>query len=506
MRMKHNKLHIALVLVALALSACNKDHYDVSTVQGVNAEGELLLPVASASFTMDEMMRRFEIDSMITFGEDGNMSYGYCYEHHGAVKGSDLLRFKDWNYEHHLSVENPLSGQWFGYLDTIVNTSQVITFEADHIYVMSAVMRSGRFEFELESNVANLGQVVVTSSDITDADGNDLHFVYSPAMGQTGFDLAGLHYRTNEANTLTLNYEFHINLNGMMEPEIELNARIAATDLAIKEMSGYVEAYESRNRIDTSFNLFPNNFSGSLEINNARIRISERNTFDLAARLVVDTAMMYGQGVPSYSILDPLPYVVDLPSQTDFSEVSNHSLHGTLNTAGGQVMASSLFMVNPLGGTELVTVDEANQIDVRVDVDIPFAFVIDHVGYIDTVNMRLSEIELPDMIERLDLELTFNSTLPIDMYGKFYIYNSQNQQITDTLIRDGRLIAASFDGHATTTTLSLEVTEDRIQDVMHSDRIIMEYLLDTETHDMVLNANQKLDLFVKARAKYKGTF
>ena len=120
--------------------------------------------------------------------------------------------------------------------------------------------------------------------------------------------------------------------------------------------------------------------------------------------------------------------------------------------------------------------------------------------------MRLSEIELPDMIERLDLELTFNSTLPIDMYGKFYMYNSQNQQITDTLIHDGRLIAASFDGHATTTTLSLEVTEDRIQDVMHSDRIIMEYLLDTETHDVVLNANQKLDLFVKARAKYKGTF
>jgi hypothetical protein len=84
------------------------------------------------------------------------------------------------------------------------------------------------------------------------------------------------------------------------------------------------------------------------------------------------------------------------------------------------------------------------------------------------------------------------------------MYNSETEMITDTLLSDSRLIQASFDGHPTTTTVSVDITEARVEHVLHSDRIIMVYELDTDAHDVKLNANQKLDLFTKAKVKYNG--
>ena len=50
--MKYNKLFVFLFFLAMLFSACKKDHYELSNVHGVNAEGEMLLPIGSASFTV----------------------------------------------------------------------------------------------------------------------------------------------------------------------------------------------------------------------------------------------------------------------------------------------------------------------------------------------------------------------------------------------------------------------------------------------------------------------
>lgn len=500
--MKFNRFLLVLALLPLAFSSCKKDHYDVSHVNGVNAEGELLLPLATASYTMLDMMQRFQIDSLINFTEDGDMSFSYFYDHPGVVSGSELLRFKDWEYVEHFAFENPFPVGLLEPIDTVLSMSQNVVFEADHIHVMSALMKSGRFEFDLTSNIDNLDQVVITTTNITDAQGHDFRFVYEPQAGQTGFDMDGLLYRTDTANTLTLNYEIHAVLQGLSAPELEFDIHIQASDLAIREMSGYVDEYSSRDHLDTVFSLFPENLAGSLEINGAQLRLSERNTFDLAARLVVDTALVYGGGIVPYSIFEPLPILVDLPSQNVFSEVYSQTLNGRLDAAGGRAWASSLFTVNTEGVNTLVTVTDTCDIDIHVD--LPFAFSIADVRYLDTVNMKLSEIEMPDMIEKLTLELNLNSTLPLNLGTQFYMYDSDNEQITDTLLIDAQLIEASFDGQPTSTTLCIDITEDRVEDVLHSDRIIMLFMLDTDARDVVINANQKLDMFVKAKVKYKG--
>ncbi len=118
--------------------------------------------------------------------------------------------------------------------------------------------------------------------------------------------------------------------------------------------------------------------------------------------------------------------------------------------------------------------------------------------------MMLSELDSPEWIKKLTLELTLNSTLPFRLNGGFYMYDSERDEVTDILLQNATLLEASYDGQTKTTTVVLEVTEDRLQNVLRSDQIILDLAVDTESQDVSLNVNQTLNFFVKAKVEYDG--
>ena len=121
-----------------------------------------------------------------------------------------------------------------------------------------------------------------------------------------------------------------------------------------------------------------------------------------------------------------------------------------------------------------------------------------------TTPLTLSEIKKPEQIEKLTLELSISFTIPLNMNAQFFAYDSETGKITDTLIAQDKLIAASFDGQPAMTEVVLEVTGDKIMHIIESDRLISCYELDTDAHNMTLNGQQGLDVFLKARVKYNG--
>jgi hypothetical protein len=179
-------------------------------------------------------------------------------------------------------------------------------------------------------------------------------------------------------------------------------------------------------------------------------------------------------------------------------------LDGVLNAHAGNFYITSNFVVNPLGLEDLVTVTDASAIDMRVNVNVPFVFKMDDVHYIDTVNMRLSEISTPEWIKKLTLELTFNSTIPFDLIGNFQMYDSEHNVITDTLLEDATLITASYDGQPSIENVTIEIDGERLQRVMRSNRIILDFDLGNDGRDVVLNANQSLRFNLKAKVEYDG--
>ena len=502
--MKYIKLFVLFVLLASLSVSCSKGHYDVSNVHGVNAEGELLFPVASKSFTIKDLMERFEVLDMIEWTESGDMTFCFDVENIAAVNGADMLKFNDVDYEESYVFENDYQDSEPPYTDTMVSFERPVVFESENIHVMRAKMKSGRLDFVVESNLGSVRRVVLRSDNITDGSGNEFEIDIPVNENTFGFDLEGLNYATDTANTLNLSYDLYVDVHGTTDPEVFVHLNVKGRDLAFSEMQGYVDTYSSHSSIDSVFTLFPDNLAGTLEVEGVRISVSERNTFSLGARLVVDTALVYSEGLPPYSVFDPLPVSVDLPPRMDFGKVLDKTLNGKIDALGGRAYATSEFIVNPEGFSEMVTVYDTNRIDTRVSVEIPFSFAVDNIAYLDTVNMNLAHLELPDLIEQLTLELSFTSTLPFNLKGSFFMYDSESERITDTLLLDADLIQASFDNRPVKTDVTLVVDEGRVEHVIHSNRIIMSYWLDSDAHEVDLNVNQKLDLSLKARAKYKN--
>ena len=489
--------------MALA-SSCKKNHYDLSNVQGVAAEGEVLLPLVTGSYSIMDMMQRFQIDSVLEFDASGNMSYDYYYEHFGIVKGKEMLRFNDLNYSEHFTFPNPYPSALPHPVDTMVSYAHTITFEAEHISVMTAWMRTGHFDFAIGSNIGSVTRVVIRSSDIKDAQGHDLEIDLPIDDGAFSFDLDGMRYATDEPNTLDLSYELYFTVSGATDPELYLDIDIVGTDLAIREMTGYVERYGTRSNVDTTFVFLPNHLSGNLKVNDVGVMLRERNTFGIEARLVVDTADVICEGLAPYPLFQPIPLVIDMPTQNSFEAIYDQTISGEINATGGRAYASSDFIINPEGISDVVAVYDTCEIDVRVDVRIPMAFRADEVRYRDTVDMKMNEISMPEWVKKLTLEITFNSTIPFDFHGRFMAYDTVSGMVTDVLLDDTDLIAASYDGQPHTSTIAIEVTDDRLQAVLQSNKLILDLGLDTKGHDIKLNAQQGLGYSLKTKVDYDG--
>lgn len=503
--MKTYKILFTTLVLALLFASCKKEHYDVGNVHGVVAQGELLLPLASQSFTVLDMMERFEVADEVNWSEEGDMWFSFFYDSIAVISGAELLKFNDFEFEGHYTYPNPYTITPPPFVDTVVRFEHEIAFESDDVHVLRAQMKTGRLHFMVDSNVGNVRHVVIRSANIKDASGHDLELgmpVYNNAFS---FSMDGFLLVTDVPNTLNLSFELQINVPGTTAPELYVDVNVTGEELAFREMHGYVDVYTIRNRVDSVFTLFPDNLAGMLEVEGVRISVKERNSFTLPAKLVVDTALLFTEGMAPVSVIEPLPLTVDMPSQLQFSEVYNQRVNGTINVAGGRAFSTSTFIVNPEGFSELVTVVDTCRIDTRVDVEIPFSFNVDNVTYLDTTNMDLASLELPDMIEELTMELTFISTLPLNLRASFYAYDSENDRITDTLLVNALVTRASFDGRPVTTNVSLVVDESRIDGLLHSDRIIMAYLVDSDDKNVKLNVNQKVDMYLKAKAKYNDT-
>ena len=500
--MKSLKLLFATLVLALLVVSCKKGHYDVGNVHGVAAEGELLLPVASQTFTVLDLMERFEVTDQVNWSEDGNMWFSFYYDSIAVISGAELLKFKDFSFEGHYTYENPYTTTPTPYVDTLVGFEHEITFESDDVHVLRAQMKSGRLSFKVESNVGNVQHVVLRSPNITDGSGHDFEQSFPVHANTFAFTLDDLLLVTEVPNTLNLGFELLINVPGTTDPELYVDVTVTGENLAFKEMQGYMDVCTSRDCVDSVFTLFPDNLTGVLEVEGARISVKERNSFTLPAKLVVDTALLFNEGMAPVSVIDPLPLIVDMPPQLHFGEVFNHRINGAINVGGGRAFSTSSFIVNPEGSSDLVTVADTCRIDTRVDIEIPFSFTVDDIIYLDTMDMNLANLELPDMIEELTLELTFVSSLPLNLRASFYAYDSANDRVTDTLLRDAVVMRASLDGHPMTTEVPLVVDESRIEGVLHSDRIIMAYLIDSDDKNVQLNVNQKVEMYLKVRAKY----
>lgn len=497
---------LLLLLSTLLFCSCKKEHYDTSQIQGMQIEGGCQMPLLKASYSIGDLMKSFQIDTIITFDEDGGLRFEYNYGQDDVLKGSDFMKFKGFTLDEHFSIDNPYPFTIPEPIDTLIKFNDTVILESDYVTLDRGKMRSGILSFGIETNVAHINSILIRSSEIKDENGDPFEVFITDVSSPKDIDLAGLHFgfESGETHALVFSYEIRVSIDNTTVSEFDFGIHLAATDIDIQEMIGSMKEFELRFNLDTTFALFNENVSGSLELNGIDVTLLERNSFGLAADLKVDTAWILSAGSGHYSFFDPMPIEAELQSSpSNYIEALHHKLNANVNSNSLGMYLSADLVFNP--EEEQIILTDTSSIDIALDVDIPFSFKIDDVKYIDTVEMDLSEVESPEMIEELTLEMVFNSTLPLNLDGKFYLYDSKQGVVLDELLSTtGELISASFDGKPVTTNVSITVTEDKLQEAFQADGLIMMYEVDTDAHDVTLNIDQKLDMFLKAKMKYNG--
>ncbi len=498
------KLLLPFVAMLLFVEACNKNHYDVSNVKGVNAEGEVLTPLVSNSLSIMELLERLASDSILQCSEEGDLFFGYHFEFDNVLSGNELLSVHDMDYDAHYAFLNPFPNAFPINVDTVLSFTNALQFETDHVRVVEAAIKSGRFDFTVSSNIGDVQRVTVMSPDISDAYGNMFRYEAEVQNNTFGFDISQLNYTADSANKLSFAYEFYFSLTDNPSQELFVDVHIKCRDLEFAELRGFVESFGKRNRIDTLYNILSDNMLGSAELNKFRLRFRGSNSFGTAARLVIDTALYITEEQESFPLINQVPIVVSLPSQPNYSEILDQMLSGKINSCGGRILESSEIIINPEGTDEITTVNSNSAIDLGVDIELPLSFRLDDVIYMDTIEMNLSDVEFPDMIEKLSLDFTFNSTLPINLEAGLYLYDSIAQHSSENLVSEGNMILGSFDNHPVISTVRVEVSGELLHELLSSDYLILLYEIDTGTHEVVLEPSQSLELNVKAKIKYNG--
>ena len=496
------KLLLVLVCFLLLLTSCSKS-YDFSDLDGVEMDGEIALSLASASYTFVDLLERFKIDSLMNFDEDGGMHFMFNYDLMEVVKGYDLLYFNDIDVEETFSIPNPFPFVLPEPIDTTIFFSQTVTLESNNISVLMAEIRSGRFDFGISSNITNLNQIIIRSSEIKDAEGNDMCLVYNPVLGHESLDLTGLRYQTEVENVLNLIYEVNLTLHDFTQPELSFQTNLHVSDLRVREMIGRISDYKSSFSLDTTFKMFSDKILGTANVCASNIKLRERNGFQLDALLEIDTALVWGEGVVPYHIFGEMPKVVIAPPTHDYIEVLNETLRGKLNMTSNDAYATGIMILNPYGMADIVSVSDTSTVDLKVDVDIPCSFNVESLVYSDTLEFDLANTSLPEIIDEICLDFDFLTDMPFNMNVSAYMYDSVHDVLMDTLAVE-EILLGSFDASQVESEIKVQAADERVDKILKSNHIILSFAVDTDSHDVMLYKDQNLFFNMKAIVKYKG--
>lgn len=503
-RLKPSHLLLVFAFSIFAMVSCSKNHFDFDHFEGVEGDGELKVPVATMSKTLGDLITELDHDGMVSFDSEGNMRFLFHEDKFGVVKASDFMKFDDQTFSAAFTFANPYPFPLPIPIDTMVSLHQECQLASNEIGILGATFKSGALQVAVTSNLGDIDSIVLHSSQLKNADGSPLSLSSQSSQSLYTFNLTGCSYVSAEENELDLTYDVYFTMHNQMGSEFSVNFDARVHNLAFSHMRGYVYRRQSNDVIDTTFSLFSNNLTGAARFLDASVKFSERNDFGIPALLRVDTAMITGDDMEPYTIFENMPKYINVPQSSDFVQTFEEEIDGLLNMNMQRAYSSAVFTLNPDNLHDIIDVDDTDVIDTRIDVEVPFKFNVPSVNYVDTVSMRLSDLDSLDMLDDLLLDIIISNDIPFNMNMQAYFYDSQHNVVLDSLFTETYFLPGSFDGTTHSSMAEVHVDQDRIDNVMDSDMLIVCYHIDTDGNDVEVSANQHVDFVMRASVKYNG--
>ena len=494
---------MVLALLAVLAFSCNKNKYDFDHLESVEGSGQWKLPIGSAYVNLEKVLSQLNDNDLVSPDEDGNLMLRYRFAMDPIIKGSDVMSYNDVEYTVGFAVDNPYQYVLDNPIDTMVRFDQFVELRSDAAALHRAIIKSGTVFFRMESNIGHFTEIVLRSNDIFDAEG--LPFERVIEMGELSeVDLSGVKIETDSANVLRFTYEIHYQMYDLLEPQYKFDATLGMRNFCIGELQGWLKSYSAPFTLDEPFSLPLDKVVGSLKLIGTRLKIEARNSFDLTARLKIDTAELCGETVAPSMLLDHYPAVYDIALTNAMTPLFNETILLEVSSDHDRIYASGEFIFNSDGMDNMVTVYDTSSIGVAAEAVVPLRFNIPGVRYLDTLVLNLSGADFPEAIREVVLHMAFDSELPFNLKAQLFTMDSVTGQVTDSLLANDRFIAGSFDGKPVRTEASVSITHERLASLFAANKLIMRFGIDTDSNDVWLNLKDGLGVTLKADVIYDG--
>lgn len=509
-------LGVVLALTAMLMLSCNKNRFDFNQLESVEGSGQWKLPIGSAHTTLGAVLTQLGENSLVSYDENGNLQVAYSFQLDDIIKGASFLSLGTLDFTSEMSFENPFPSVVLPEpIDTVYRFQQIVELNADSATIESAVIKTGTMIITLYSNLGDISKLEVSSSDITMLDGDTLYVMEQGVEDQhsIAMDLAGATFRLhdefgNADSTLVINYALHYQLLGIDDPMYQVRSVIGLENFQLQELSGYIDHFVYEFGLDTSFSLPLGNLDGQISLVGARVNIREKNTFqNFRALLQINQAEIYGPNAGASALFDHYPYVLDIIPSNTFHELipEGECVNISMNTKYDAFRFNGAVDFNPDAAESLIVIYDTSAISLGVDAVIPMQFNIPNVAYIDTLDLDLGEISAPELVEKIVLNILFDSEMPFNLNAQFYALNSMTGQVSDALLENELAIKGSFDGQPAKSEVDVAITQDLLKKLLESDKLIMRFGVNTNNNNVYLNLNNGLGLTLKADVFYGGS-
>ncbi len=494
---------LALTIAVLLTCSCNKNRFDFSQLDSVEASGQWKLPIGSARVTLNKVMGQFTQNSMVSYDADGHLQISYRYAMDTVVKGSTFMRYDDMQFPFSFELDNPTPFVLDEPVEDTLSFDQFIELDSDVMSLKAAKIRSGAFVFNISTDLGEIEEIVVTSPTVYDADGTPFEHKLSPD-NEYVLDLAGARFEADQDNSLKFHYLVRYMAFDFTEPEIHFDSHIGVRQLCVQELTGSLSSYPTRFVVDEPFNLPLDNVSGELRFVDTRLSIMQRNSFELAALIRIDTAMISGGQAKPTMIFDDYPVVVDVHHSPTYSHAFDKTLNLALNTEHDSLYVSGEFILNPDGFDNVMTLYDTASLGLAAEGVIPMRFNVPSVVYMDTLDLNLSSINTPDILKEVLLNVAFDSELPFNLKAQLYTLDATTGMVTDSLFTNEHFINGSFTDASVRTETTISVTHQKLTNLMNANKLFMRFGVDTDGKDVYLDLNDALGVTLKADIIYDG--
>jgi len=493
---KHLHLSI-LLLLFFTWSGCKKEMLDFSHLNKAEVSGEWGIPILNTTITAEDILAQMSENNYVFPNANGQLFLTYVFDETRVVTDAMLLSFSDESEKY--EWKKTLSGSEGTSFSK--DTTFLFKIPDNRITVGNGVVMHGALVLKVSGNV---GPIIISCKNLKNASGEN--FMRTNFTGGT-IDLSGysLNFKYEDNNTLELQVIIGFQETGGAK-EYSMNLDVSTQMLRLREATGKVKTFTGdwSTVLDIGTASNNNRFGGSATLYNPKVTLHVKNGFNqLGGEAFIDTLHFLGQNKSS-NILTTYPSSMLVSGGMDagqpiqgLSAVYYSSDFDKLKFAGHVVVNSQ---------SEAVFVQNNSALDVKGNVEIPFELKSESVFYQDTLdfNIGTNTPNLPDIIQSIVFRCVIGNSLPFNVKGQLYFYDSKQKVITDSLFIPPLLLAGAFqEGKMKETPFPIEIEQNRIDKVMSADKIILRFNIDTENRKVFVNAKHGLKVTLGVKIKYE---